>query len=137
MFPAWFMSSRWLKAALPALLAAVFCLINYYSSFDAARAAAEYLRFPAGSALLAGIPGGDVAWNMPLYPVFLALVMNLRPDPALLFIVSRLVIYALVFSAGFLLRGYRGGVVSLVTACLAEVASGYVYDAEQSFYAVF
>lgn len=137
MLTARFISSKWSRAAVPALLAAVFCLLGYHYSFDPAKAAAEYVKFPAGSYLLAGLPGGDVAWSMPLYPVFLASAMNLGINPAVIFVVLRLALYALVFCAGRLLRGYRAGLGSLLLAGLAEAASGYAYDAEQTFYSLF
>ncbi|MBU2572507.1 MAG: hypothetical protein KKH28_00305 [Elusimicrobia bacterium] len=131
------MSSRWSRAALPALAAAAFCLLGYHYSFDPVNAAAEYLRFPEGSHLLAGLGGSSVGRNMPLYPAFLAAAMNLGAGPVTLFVVIRLAGYALVFLTGCLLRGYWTGFVSLLLAGLAEASSGYAYDGEQSFYSIF
>lgn len=126
-------SSRAFRAGLAALLAAACCLLNYFYSYAPASAAADLSRFPSGSFLLAGLPGGAVTWNMPLYPAVLAAA---HFDPAVFFAFCHLALYALVFCAGSLLRGYWAGLLSLAGAGLAEAASGPAYDAEQAFYSV-
>lgn len=125
------------KILLPSLLAAAFCALAWHFSYDPAAAAAEFWKYPSGGRLLAGIPGGETAWNLPLYPVFLAAVMNLGLNPALVFVGLRLGLYALVFFSGGLLRGWWAGIGALALTGLAEALSGWAYDGEQAFYALF
>lgn len=85
---------------------------------------------------MSGLPGYETV-NMPLFGTFVSMTLNLGIPPALLFIISQLLIYALVFCAGCLLRGYWAGVLALMTAGLFEAGRAVTYDVEQSFYSFF
>jgi tetratricopeptide (TPR) repeat protein len=89
-----------------------------------------------GSFLLAGFRDHDITLNMPLFETAVSLAQNLGAALPLLLAV-RLGIYGLVFAAGCLLRGYKAGLLSLAIAGGLELGGAFVYDAEQSFYALF
>ena len=93
--------------------------------------------FGFGSFLLAGLPNDAITWNMPLFRTISSFALNLEMNSALFSLVLPLSIYTLVFCAGFLLRGYWAGILSLIGVGVLEVSGAFRYDAEQSFYSFF
>ncbi len=126
-----------LKKILPPLLAAAFCALNLWVTGAAVSADTDPSLHTAGSFLLAGLPGGDVNFNMPLFGTVFAAARNFGVTPVLFFVILHLANYALVFFAGSLLRGYRAGLLALAAAGLFEALGGFAYNAEQSFYSFF
>jgi len=124
-------------AALPALLAVVFCYLNVWLSFRSGAVEINYARLNYGSSLLAGLPGRDLTWAMPLFETALSFALNLGANYLLLLILTHLACYALVFCAGCLLRGYWAGIAALAGAGLFETAAKFTFDDEQSFYSFF
>lgn len=129
-------ASKWAMAALPLLLGAGFCLLN----LRGAEAIADYIAGmdleSSRSFLLAGVPG-CTAINLPLFGTVLSAALNLGLTPGAIFVISHLLLFALVFFFGCLLRGYWAGIFSLAAAGLLGAAGAYKYDPEQSFYAFF
>ncbi|MGD9663207.1 MAG: hypothetical protein AB7U63_18295, partial [Porticoccaceae bacterium] len=128
-------AETWLKATVVLLLAAVCGLRAWELSHGhAASQPDSYLaQFELGSFLLAGLPNPNVTWYMPLLGTLPALFLNLGGGEAQFFLVLHFGLYLLVFCAGYLLRGYWAGVISLAAA--AYFSSGNACDNEQSFYA--
>lgn len=121
-------SSRLLAAFI---LAVLFVLYNlYFRKFGAF--SEEFALFDTGGFLLAGIPYRDMTFNMPLFGLVVAAASHLGIGPRLLFAIIHMGVYALVFSAGCLLGGWRAAFVSLIAAGLFGTAGGMVY--EQAFY---
>jgi len=125
-----------IRAALPALLAAAFCFLNFWLPFRSGAIGMSYPRIASGSFILAGLHNVNVVWTMPLFGTAFSSVLDLGASPVLFLMLPSLACYLLVFSAGCLLRGYRAGIVSLVCAGAFEAAGLLRYDDEQSFYSV-
>lgn len=124
------------RAALPALLAGLFCLVNFWLPFASGAAAADFKRASFGSLLLAGLRDGSVGQNMPLFGTLFSAALNLGAGPAPFLAAVYLACCLLIFCAGCLLRGYRAGVAALAVAGALEAAGALPYDDEQSFYAL-
>lgn len=126
-----------IKKFFPSLLAAGLCALNLWLTGGAVGADTDPSLHTAGSFLLAGLPGGDVNFNMPLFGTVFAAARDFGATPALFFIILHLANYALVFCAGFLLRGYAAGLLGMTAAGLFEAFGGFNYNAEQAFYSFF
>lgn len=88
-----------------------------------------------GSYLLAGLPDAGVTWSLPLFGTLAAAARDL--GLALPFLLAvRLALYLLVYAAGRLFRGPRAALLALAAAGAAELSGAFLYDAEQSFYAL-
>ena len=129
-----FAASKKIGAALPALLAGIFCFFNLWLPFRSGAVDINFSRISFGSFLLAGLPNNNIAWMMPLFETTASLVINLGASPIILPVIMSLASYLLVFCAGCLLRGYWAGIASLVGAGVLEAAGTFRYDDEQSFY---
>ncbi|MCX5791725.1 MAG: tetratricopeptide repeat protein [Elusimicrobia bacterium] len=125
-------AKKWLKAALPALLAAGCCLANWRFSQVTAWAGADLSQLGLGSFIVAGLPGASVNWYMPLMGTVSSLFLNLGVSQFLFYLALRFGLYLLVFCAGYLLRGYWAGVISLAAAAAFSVLGNH--DNEQVFY---
>jgi hypothetical protein len=121
----------WAGAALACGLWALSSLLLYRSGGLRA-----YLDRPElGSYLLAGLPNSGVTWSLPLFGVLAAGARACGAELPLLLAV-RLALYLLVFAAGRLFRGQKGGLLALAAAGAAELSGAFTYDAEQSFYSL-
>ncbi|PIU20801.1 MAG: hypothetical protein COT18_00320, partial [Elusimicrobia bacterium CG08_land_8_20_14_0_20_59_10] len=119
-----------LRAALPVILAVLFCALTLHKSVirpgEFSLTQAGY-----GSILLAGLPSGSVNWYPPIFGTALSIVLNLGISFPVFLMVSQAAVYALVFCAGCLLRGYWGGIISLVGTGLFAARD---YNPEQALY---
>jgi hypothetical protein len=127
-----FSASNRRKVILALLLAAGFSLLNLYLAGGWSLPGIKGVH--SGSFLLAGLPLNTVTWGMPMFQVLGAAALNLGLEPALVFIVLHLFIYALVLCAGGLLGGYYAGLFSVAAAGLLEAGGSFTYDTEQALY---
>ncbi|MCX5785648.1 MAG: hypothetical protein NTX59_08155 [Elusimicrobia bacterium] len=128
-------NSNRLRMILALFLIAGFTLLNLF--LTAGRQSLEVKGIYAGSFLLAGLPLNTAAWAMPIYQILGAAAQNLCVEPALVFVILHLCVYALVLCAGGLLGGYYAGLLSLAASGLLEAGGGSFYNAEQSLYSFF
>jgi hypothetical protein len=131
-----FAASKRAGAALPALLAGVFCFNNVWLPFRAGAIDIDFYQVGFGSFLLAGVRGNNnCTWMMPLFETIFSAALNFGISPVLFCVILSLAGYLLVFCVGCLLRGYWAGVLSLAVAGALGAAGTFSYDEEQSFYA--
>lgn len=123
-----------LRAALPALLAAGFCFFNVVLPAGPGPSGLDTTRLESGSCLLSGLPSDNVAWLMPLFKTLAAAAVSSGVGLGPFLAGVHLALYALVFCAGCLLRGYWAGVLALAGAGALEAAGFIPYDGEQAFY---
>lgn len=127
-------SSRGFRIALPILLAAVFCIQVLRNPHDLSGEGAILNLAGPGSFLLAGLPGENLAYRMPLFGTVLSAALNLGITPIIFLAFTCLGIYALVFCAGCLLNGYWAGVMAMVATAFSAAGGGFGRDMEQAFY---
>ncbi|HNW43819.1 MAG TPA: hypothetical protein PKI19_04890 [Elusimicrobiales bacterium] len=115
------------RSALPVVLAAGFCLLEFYLYPKFPDGGISFRRHNYSGFFLAGVPDKSIFLNMPLFDALLSSAIDLGMNPGLFFMGVLLGIYTLVFCAGCLLGGYWAGIVSLLASGGLEAVATFLY----------